>query len=60
MIYIERMFLDPTIQDKIDMQQYFYKDSSGIFRFSSSKQLKEKKMLGNISFVNCFKSLYIF
>ena len=60
MIYIERMFLDPTIQDKINMQQYLYKESARIFGFSSSKRLKDKKMLGKISFVNCFNILQIF
>ena len=39
------------------MKQDLYKDYDGIFGFSSSKQLKDNKMLGKISFVNCFKKL---
>eukprot|EP00253_Pinus_taeda_P014819 PITA_14819 len=44
MICIEKIFPDQDIQDKISVQQDMYKEASGIFGFSSSQRLKDKKM----------------
>eukprot|EP00253_Pinus_taeda_P027280 PITA_27280 len=44
MICIEKMFPDVDIQDKINLQQDMYKESSRMFGFSSSQRLKDKKM----------------
>jgi hypothetical protein len=52
MICIERMYPDQDIQDQINMQRDMYKESSGMFGFSSTQRLREKKMPGKIQFVN--------
>ena len=44
MICIEKMFSDVDIQDKINLQRDMYKEASGMFGFSSSQRLKDKKM----------------
>eukprot|EP00253_Pinus_taeda_P027334 PITA_27334 len=43
-ICIEKRFLNQDIQDKINIQQDMYKEASGMFGFSSSQRLKDKKM----------------
>jgi hypothetical protein len=52
MISIERMYPDQDTQDQINMQRDMYKESSGMFGFSSTQRLREKKMPGKIQFVN--------
>eukprot|EP00253_Pinus_taeda_P033773 PITA_33773 len=44
MICIEKMFPYQDIQDKINIQRDMYKEASGMFGFSSSQRLKDKKM----------------
>ena len=51
MICIEKMFPDREIQDKINLQRDMYKEASGMFGFSSSERLKDKKMPCKIQFV---------
>ncbi len=43
-ICIEKMLPDQDIQDKINIQQDMYMEASGMFRFSASQRLKDKKM----------------
>ena len=50
MICIEKMFLNPKIQDKINLQRDMYKAVFGMFGFSSTQRLKDKKMPCKIQF----------
>jgi len=50
MICIEKMFPNPEIQDKINLQRDMYKAASGMFGFSSTQRLKDKKMPCKIQF----------
>lgn len=44
MICINKMFSDVDIHDKINLQRDMYKEASGMFGFSSSQRLKDKKI----------------
>ena len=44
MMCIEKMYPDQDIQDQINMQRDMYKEASGMFGFSSTQHLKNKKM----------------
>ena len=51
MICIEKMFPDPKIQDKINLQRNMYKEASSMFGFSSTQWLKDKKIPCKIQFI---------
>ena len=62
MLCIERMYPSQEIQDQINLQRDMYTESSGMFGFSSTQHLRDKKVPCKIQLRKSldFISLFLF